>query len=127
MKKLLIQDTDKEILKNLALVLREKGYNVMTTLHYDYILNDINLFRPHVVMIDFKLDGEKCIAAYKLIRDKYPHLPVLALSCNSNIHEEYSKIGFDDYISKPFDLDNLYSILRKHIPKTDSGSSYQEL
>jgi DNA-binding response OmpR family regulator len=98
----------------------------MTTAHYNYILNDINLFRPHDVIIDFKLDGEECIKVYKLIRNKYPSLPVLALSCNRNIHQEYSNIGFDDYISKPFDLDNLFSILRKHIPKMDSSSSYED-
>jgi DNA-binding response OmpR family regulator len=122
MKKLLIQDTDQGILEILTLVLREEGYNVMTTIHYKDILNDIKLFKPHVVMLDFKLNGDECIAAYKLIRDKYPHLPVLALSCNRNIHQEYSNIGFDDYISKPFDLDKLYSILRKHIPKMDTNS-----
>lgn len=49
------------------------------------------------------------------IKAKYPHLPVIALSCNNNIHEVYSKFGFDDYISKPFDLDLLYRVLRKHI------------
>jgi len=42
---------------------------------------------------------------------------VIALSCNNNINEEYSKHGFADYIKKPFDLDLLYKILRKHIPK----------
>ncbi|MFC0513064.1 hypothetical protein ACFFGT_02595 [Mucilaginibacter angelicae] len=38
-------------------------------------------------------------------------------SYNNNIRQEYHKYGFDGYIEKPFDLDLLYRILRKHIPK----------
>jgi hypothetical protein len=41
---------------------------------------------------------------------------VIALSCNYNIDKLYGENGFDDYIRKSFDLDLLYSILRKYIP-----------
>jgi DNA-binding response OmpR family regulator len=77
----------------------------------------IDQLRPHVIMLDFRLSGATCISLCNEIKVKYPHLPVLALSCNNNIHVEYNKYGFDGYIKKPFDLDVLYGILRKHIPK----------
>lgn len=52
------------------------------------------------------------------IKAKYPHLPVVALSCNVNIREKYAKDGFDGYIEKPFDIDLLYKIIRSHLPST---------
>jgi DNA-binding response OmpR family regulator len=116
MDKILVQETDQDILDILAIVLKQGGYKVMTTIGCDEILDQIDQFRPHMVMLDYKLKGHECIKAYREIRGKYPHLPVIALSCNSNIHSEYSKVGFDGYIEKPFDIDHMYSILREHMP-----------
>ncbi|HCN84130.1 MAG TPA: hypothetical protein DIT07_11005 [Sphingobacteriaceae bacterium] len=121
MKNILVQDTDKDVLEVLTLALEHEGYHVLATIAYTNLLKQIDQFRPHVVMLDYKLTGEESIAAYKLIRDKYPYLPVLAISCNSNIHIEYSSAGFDGYMEKTFDLDNMYAILRKHMPKQDSA------
>lgn len=118
MDKILVQETDRDVLDLLSIVLQEGGYYVLSTIGYEGILEQIDQFRPHVVMLDFKLNGEESIKAYKIIRAKYPHLPVIALSCNSNIHSEYCRFGFDDYISKPFDIDHLYSVLREHMPKS---------
>jgi DNA-binding NtrC family response regulator len=71
-----------------------------------------------VVMLDFKLKGEEALGVLEEIKVKYPHLPVIASSCNSNINEMYDQHGFDDYIPKPFDLEALYFTLRKYIPDT---------
>ena len=116
MEHILLQDNDPDLLEVLTIVLEEAGYQVFSTTDCTDILHYIDSLRPHVVMLDFKLSGEQCIETYKLIRDKYSHLPVIALSCNSKFDKEYSKLGFDGYILKPFDLDNLYSILRKYVP-----------
>jgi DNA-binding response OmpR family regulator len=69
----------------------------------------------------------KAFLMCKLIKAKYPNLPVLALSCNNNIHDIYSLYGFNDYIKKPFDLDELYAILRKHIPDQKAKADKQQI
>lgn len=50
------------------------------------------------------------------IKEKYSHLPAIALSCNININERYAQQGFDAYIQKPFDLELLYKVLRDYLP-----------
>jgi DNA-binding response OmpR family regulator len=85
----------------------------------DSFMDKIEDIRPHVVLLDFKLDGRICIEMCRQIKAKYPHLPVLALSCNSNIDIVYNKHEFDGYIKKPFDLDLLYRILKEHLVKSD--------
>ena len=117
METIVVQDNDETILDVLTLALENEGFEVISidTCEEQVILDLIDKVRPHVVVLDIRLSDQDCIEACKLIKRKYPHLPVVALSCNSNISEEYDKLGFDGYIKKPFDLDLLYRVLRKHI------------
>lgn len=115
----ILQDEDESILDVLKLALEMEGF-IVVPMHYcdDQVIDVIDSIRPHVVMLDFKMDGKDCIDICHRIKAKYPHLPVVALSCNINIDEQYAKEGFDAYIKKPFDLNLLYKILRQHVPKT---------
>jgi len=123
MGKIIVQDNDKSILDILTLVLEMEGFQVCAMQHCDEnILEMIDHMRPHIVVLDFKINGEDCIDICTKIKAKYPHLPLLAISCNTNIQEQSSQFGFDGYISKPFDLDLLYSILRSHIPNQKEAS-----
>jgi DNA-binding response OmpR family regulator len=102
------------------------GFNVYALLEADRdFLGLIDKARPHLVMLDFRFSGEECMEVCQEIKQRYPHLPVLALSCNSNIQSIYTKAGFDDYITKPFDLEQLYGILRKYIPKQATKFSFR--
>jgi DNA-binding response OmpR family regulator len=124
MDKIIVQDNDKSVLDVLTLALEMEGFQVCAMQSCDdNILSMIEEMRPHIVMLDFRISGEDCIAICTKIKAKYPHLPVLAISCNTNIQEQYSQFGFDGYIEKPFDLDLLYRILRSHIPNRDEVST----
>jgi DNA-binding response OmpR family regulator len=118
METIILQETDPAVLEIITVALQMEHFNVYAVLDPESnFLELIDELRPHVIMLDYRLNGASCIKICKEIKAKYPHLPVIALSCNNNIHDEYNKYGFDDYIPKPFDLDNLYAILRKYIPK----------
>ena len=120
METIIVQDTDKAILDMLTDALTMEGFQVCPVLDYnqDFIAL-IEQHRPHVVMLDYRLNGEVCREICFKIKSVYPHLPVIALSCNYNIDRLYGEHGFDAYIRKPFDLDLLYAILRKFIPAKD--------
>jgi len=115
METVIVQETDEDVLYILSFALKEEGFRVYPIQHCDdHFLNMIESTRPHVVMLDYKLKGEEALGVLQQIKAKYRHLPVIASSCNSNIHAVYDQAGFDDYIPKPFDLDLLYDTLRKH-------------
>lgn len=118
METIIVQDTDEDILYILTIALRQEGFCVYPLLQFDDdFLEIIETTRPHVVVLDYKLGGDEALHVLREIKAKYPHLPVIASSCNSNINIVYDKAGFDDYIPKPFDIDFLYRTLRKYIPK----------
>ena len=123
METIIVQDTDSAVLDVLTHILKDGGFQVYPLIHCeDNFLKIIEETRPHVVMLDYRLKGEKCLEVLRQIRSGYPHLPVIATSCNTNINELYNKAGFDDYIEKPFDIDILYTTLRKHIPQQTETS-----
>jgi DNA-binding NtrC family response regulator len=118
METIIVQDTDKSVLEVLTLALEQGNFNVYPL--QDCEANFIELIekhRPHVVMLDFRIDGKKCLEILKVIKASYPSLPVIAMSCNNNINTVALASGFDGYIEKPFDFELLYRILRKHIAK----------
>ncbi len=118
METIIVQDTDKHVLEVLTLALEDENFNVYPL--QDCEANFIELIeqhRPHVVMLDFRIDGKKCMEILKTIKACYPTLPVIAMSCNNNINTVAYASGFDGYIEKPFDFDLLYRVLRKHISK----------
>lgn len=118
METIVVKDTDDAILDMLTTALELEGFRVYPLLHCDNdFLDVIETTRPHVVILDFKFRGQEALSALHSIKAKYPHLPVIASSCIYNINQAYDQAGFADYIPKPFDLDLLYSTLRKHIPK----------
>jgi len=118
MKTIIVQDTEKEILDVLTTALELDHFKVFPAIGYEVdLLSMIGRVRPHGVMLDYLQEGSECIRICRQIKTHYPDLPVIAMSCNSNINQVYDQHGFDDYIEKPFDLDYLYLVLRKHIPK----------
>jgi DNA-binding response OmpR family regulator len=120
MEKIIVQDTDAGVLDVLTQALEFENFQVYAIREFDNrFMAIIEEFRPHVIMLDYRLSGKRTIEILNEIKDRYTHLPIIALSCNHNINTVAIEAGFDDYIRKPFDLDLLYRILRKHIPKKD--------
>jgi DNA-binding response OmpR family regulator len=118
MNTIIIQETDTAVLDVLQTALAEENFKVYAMQHCDEdFMRLIEHTRPHVVVLDYRLDGKRCLEIFMEIKTKYPHLPLIALSCNHNINTVAPQLGFDGYIKKPFDLDELYSTLRRFIPR----------
>ncbi len=118
--KILIIDDEKNIRRILGDYLRRKGFE---TLEGDGGLHGIELAIQHkdidLILLDIrmpKMDGYETIIELKEITDA----PVIFLTALNGIFDEVKglDLGSDDYISKPFSYDILYSrinsCLRKH-------------
>ena len=116
MAKVFIQENEQDIIDILCIALELENFETFAVLGYDAdFIGLINKFRPHLAMLDYRLDGKDCIHIARLIKKSYPDLPLIASSCNPVIEENYKGHGFDGYLCKPFDLDYLYQTLRSFI------------
>jgi len=76
---------------------------------YDLILMDCHM--P-------VMDGYRATAEIRALGEGRPRIPIIALTANAQRgdRERCLAAGMDDYLSKPLDQDQLYSVLMRHLP-----------
>lgn len=113
---ILIQEGDQSIREIFSTFLEMVGYHVKTLrLCDEKLLEWIDQYNPALVILDFCFLGTAASAMCRQIKLLRRDLPVLAMSCNSNIGAIYQQHGFDGFVAKPFDLDVLENQLSCYI------------
>ncbi|WP_435523642.1 response regulator [Chryseobacterium indoltheticum] len=87
-KRILIFDDDKSILDVFTIVFGENGYCVEVSETSHDIIERVNKFRPHLILMDNWIPDIGGIEAVKLLRnhDKFKDIPVIYISANSDIN-----------------------------------------
>lgn len=79
----------------------------------------INLFNtlPDLILMDVRLpDGNGLQLCRKLKQNlDTRHIPVIIMSAHANAEESSKEAFADDFIAKPFDLDDLLKLIDKHL------------
>ena len=122
MTKLLVVDDEARFLRALAISLRARGYEVETATTGEEGLELAARVHPDVVILDLGLPGLGGLDVLRALRG-WTEVPVIVLSAR---HEEQTKvealdIGADDYVTKPFGMDELLARLRATIRRAVPG------
>jgi len=111
MKKILVVDDEDDILHFLELVLREKGYEVVTASGGHEALTKAQLERPDLVLLDIMMPQMDGWEVLKLLRvdEETADIPVAMLSARTEAKDRVQGLqeGAIDYICKPFSLQEL--------------------
>ncbi len=107
---ILVVDDDKEIVESIEIFLKNEGYNVYKAYNGMEALDVLVNNDVHLILMDImmpKLDGIK--ATIKIREEK--NIPIILVSAKSEDTDKIMglNIGADDYITKPFNLLELYS------------------
>ena len=119
-KKILVIDDDKDIRDIVIYILGEAGYEVIAS-GDSAILNSINDVNPDIVLLDnwlteWKSDANGAQLSRELKSNPATsHIPVIIISEVNNIKEIAEEGLADAYLKKPFDVDALLAIVKKHI------------
>lgn len=114
---ILIYEDDHEILFLCKKLLSPGGYRVETLSRCENIINDINLLKPDLILMDLwipEIGGEKAVTLIKQNPDT-KHIPVLLFSANAGIKEICQRVKADGYIEKPFDIFTFKETIEKNI------------
>jgi DNA-binding response OmpR family regulator len=110
-KKILVVDDEDDILQFLELVLREKGYEVVTAAGGQEALTRAQIEKPDLVLLDIMMPQMDGWEVLKLLRvdDETAQIPVAMLSARTEAKDRVQGLqeGAVDYICKPFALQEL--------------------
>lgn len=113
MKKILIIEDDKKIRRLLQLELEHEKYEVVLANDGEDGLKKFNTFNFDLILLDLmlpKLSGEEIC---KTIRNT-SNIPIIILTAKGNTKNkvELLDMGANDYITKPFDIEELFARIR---------------
>jgi two-component system, OmpR family, KDP operon response regulator KdpE len=111
--KVLVIDDERPIRKLLRMGLSTQGYEILEAADGKTAL-DMLALEPDMVILDLGLPDIKGLDLLKTIRERNESVPIVVLSSRSDEagKVEALDLGADDYVTKPFGMDELLARLR---------------
>ena len=119
MKKILIVDDEHDIVESLKFVLESADYTCYCAYNGEDGLKLAKEIMPDLMILDVMMPK---INGYKISRllkydNKYKDIPILMVTARSQEEDKLigEETGVDEYITKPFDLDDVVDRVNKYL------------
>ncbi|WP_342457021.1 response regulator [Mucilaginibacter sp. SJ] len=118
-KKIMIADDDPGIVDAVEMLLEFEGYEVTSTVDGTTVL-DMKDELPDLLLLDIWMSGEDGRdICRKLKQDELTKdIPVIMISASRDIRDSAMMAGADDFLAKPFDMDDLLKKVAYFVQKT---------
>ncbi len=112
--RILVIDDETEIVRILQRSLAAHGYDVLTANSGEKALEVMEHARPDLLLLDLGLPGMDGLEVCKRIRAKSNLPPIIVVSVRDTEREKVQALdlGADDYISKPFGMNEVLARIR---------------
>lgn len=116
-KKILIFDDDKTILEVITIIFEENGYQVEISETSHDILEKVEQFQPDVILMDNWIPKIGGVEATRLLKNhqEFKSIPVIYVTANNDIVTLAQEAQADDYVAKPFNLEDLEDKVAKYL------------
>jgi len=127
--RILIAEDDKGVRTSLTRALTFQNYNVIAVNDGAQALEAIDAQLPDLVILDVSMPHVDGLTACRMIREKYQSLPILMLTARHEISDRVAGLdaGADDYVVKPFALEELSARVRSMLRRTHVTEETQNL
>jgi two-component system, OmpR family, response regulator len=122
--RVLVVDDDTNVVNLLSTCLRFQGFEVDTATNGPTALDRAHKVRPDAVILDVTLPGIDGFGVLRRLRTDRIHTPVLFLTARDTLQDRITglTLGADDYITKPFSLEEVIARLRAILRRTGIGA-----
>lgn len=112
--RLLVVDDEPNILELLSASLRFAGFDVATATNGNEALRVAATYRPDLVVLDVMMPGLDGFEVVRRMRKEEQRVPVLFLTAKDATEDKVAglTLGGDDYITKPFSLEEVIARIR---------------
>jgi two-component system, OmpR family, response regulator len=126
---ILIVEDEEELLAYLKESLEDNGFLIQTASDGIKALNLISHSQPDLVLLDLGLPNMSGESVCLEIRKKYPDLKVIILSARNDTLDIVKglNLGADDYVTKPFTLDELTARIKARLRSTSPNNTVKRI
>ena len=127
-RRILILDDEPESLELTKNHLRAHSYEPLPTSRWTEALNLITHECPDLLLLDIQMPTVQGDTLLEFIREEGYELPVIVVSDNLNEGKmaDLRRLGVNEFVSKPYGLDNLNDYIRKMFEQFNPPDSVQE-
>jgi two-component system OmpR family response regulator len=123
--RVLVVDDEPMLTDLMSMALRYEGWEVVTAADGLSAVRTAREFRPDAVVLDVMLPDIGGLEVLRRLRSDAPHVPVLFLTARDAVEDRVAGItaGGDDYVTKPFSLEEVVARLRGLLRRAGAAST----
>jgi DNA-binding response OmpR family regulator len=128
-KTVLLVDDDAEIVQGMRVVLESRGYRVLTANDGNAGLALAEKEQPDLVIVDMMMPKKSGFIVLEKLKSRKESAPrVVMITANEGSrHRAYAELlGVDEYIRKPFGMDQLLDTVQRLCPLEDGGNKSEK-
>jgi two-component system OmpR family response regulator len=112
--RVLVVDDEPSIVDVISMALRHQGFGVESADNGKDALDQVRRWRPHVMVLDVMLPDMEGFEVARRLSAEHAAVPILFLSARDNTADKVRGLttGGDDYVTKPFSLEELIARVR---------------
>ena len=116
-KRILIFDDDTTLLELISIIFEDGGYEVDISQTSHNILEKVSEFHPDIILMDNWIPNIGGIEATRLLksREEFKDIPVIYVTANNYIEALAESAQANDYVAKPFNLEDLEQKVAKYL------------
>lgn len=111
-KLVLVVDDEPKVLRFIEISLKLNGFEAILATSGEEAIELIYSQKPHIVLLDIVMPGMDGLEVIRQLRT-FSSMPVIAFSASAVNHDDALRLGADDFVAKPFDLDEMIDKIRE--------------
>jgi two-component system KDP operon response regulator KdpE len=126
--RVLVVDDEPQILRALRINLHARGYEVQTAADGRQALSRAGSYQPDIIVLDLGLPDLDGVEVIRGVRG-WSTVPIIVLSGRVGSSDKVAALdaGADDYVTKPFDIDELLARLRAVSRRTPGSEDLEPI
>lgn len=115
-KKILVADDDPAILDAIQIILEDEGYDVLTTVDGETVAVMFEE-QPDLLLLDIWMSGQDGRDICRALKSQAStdKIPIIMISANRETETIAKAAGADDFIAKPFEMEDLLAKVARHL------------
>jgi two-component system, OmpR family, response regulator MprA len=118
--RVLLAEDDRGVRESLERALRYEGFSVVTAQDGKEVLELLERDQPDLLVVDVMMPGFDGLEVTRRLRARGSRIPILMLTARAEVSDRVAGLdaGADDYLVKPFALDELLARMRALLRRT---------